>query len=407
MKRLTDQEKKQLGTIIHHYRNHYFHSHLTNKNDYKQINFCKGICSQAQLSRLENGDILKDNEIYKELLNKLHLKLEKLSPKDQLLFTTYYENIIKFQNDDALIINYNEYVMRINQFQNLFKDNIIYTHYNFALEFVILTIAEDYDEASTIIEDVESILDILPSSLMVLTLQYLGNYWSHEANYVKAIKFYLLSIEHMHKNRINNYIIYTDIASNYIKMSQKLYAIKYLELGLDYFRGTNHFLILERINRLYALIYLMEGYYEDCHVYLTNALKLVQGTNNKKRESRIYSLLSVLQYLIGRYDQAIHYIDQAIQLFDDEYYICLNLIINKKLNNLSQNKVFNDKHLECIKTLYFGVQDIEEYYENQITKIINEIRVELKALIVFEMYKYYKDNKKYKKSLDLVESFIL
>ena len=219
MKRLTDQEKKQLGILINYYRNLYFRSKNKYAQEFKQVNFCKNICSQTQLSRIENGEVIQNQEIYVALLKKLKLFCEKIPAKEIMIFNTYVDNILISQNDDRLIINYSEYVTIVNQYQVIFRKNIIYTHYNYVLEFILAILNNDLEEASYIINDIEKTLEILPDTLLILALQYLGQYYHFLQDYDNANKYYLFALEHMHKYNINNPVIYLDIAYNYMKKS--------------------------------------------------------------------------------------------------------------------------------------------------------------------------------------------
>ncbi len=405
MKRINDIEKKQLGHLIHYYRNLYFRSQAKDKEEYKQVNFCKNICSQAQLSRLEHGEILKDQEIYDAFLKKLRLNLEKVSTKEYVLFETYFENVLTYQNDDDLVINYNEYVLLINKCQNIFKKHIIYTHYNYALEFILSILSHDIEEAKYIVSDVENNLDILPPKFLIITLHYLGIFYHLIDDYDKANKYYLLSIEHMHKNKINNAIVYIDIAYNYVKMNQCIYALDYISKALDVFIDTHNDEILESIYRCYGLINLKNKYYHDGLNFLTTALKYSQKTNKNHLIINNYNLLSVGLYLVNQVDKALNIINKALKIKKTERAMLIKYVIEHKLGQKDDIQLKN-KDYQLIINLYQREEYKEEYFEKEIEPKLSHLSETINLFILNDMYQYYKENKKYKKALELLETYM-
>ncbi len=406
MKRINDTEKTQLGHIIHYYRNLYFHSEATDSDAYKQINFCHQICSQTQLSRLEHGDVLKDQEIYASCLKKLKLNLEKTPMKEYILFETYFENILTYQNDDDLIINYNEYVMLINRFQNIFKNNIIYTHYNYALELILSILNGDIEETDYLIDDVENNLDILPSKFLILTLHYLGIYYHIKNDYNKANKFYLLSIEHMHKLNINNSIIYIEIALNYIKMNKCIYALDYLNKALEVFINTHNHEILESIYRCYGLIDLKNKYYADGLNFLLTSLDYSKKTQKNDLILNNYYLIAIGLYLTGEYENALETIEETAKFKGNEIGRLIQLIINIKLNKTLNTNKFKTEHCQLIANYYIS-DDKENNFETYIEPTIKDFSEAIRLLILNDMYDLYKENKKYKKALELLEKYMI
>jgi tetratricopeptide (TPR) repeat protein len=404
MKRVTDEEKHKLGIIIHHYRNEYFHSKIESNNQYKQINFCKDICSQAQLSRLEHGDVIRDSEIYEKLLSKLNLRLEKLMSKDVMLFESYFDKIITYQNDDNLIINYNEYIVAINKFQNIFKDNIIYTHYNYALEFIISIIAEDYEEASYLVEDISQTIEVLPKKYASLTLHYIGNYYNHNHQYDIANKFYLVSIEYMHKHGIKNQLIYVDIAYNYLRVNRLIQSFDYLNKALFTFENTHNYLILHRIYKYLAIIFLKQYDYAESLVYLDKSINCFDDSKKRDLLSDLYNLRATINYLNENYHDALDDCKQSIKLKDNDKGKLIDSIIKYKLNQ-EVNYTFEDVYNK-IKAMYLEQGDKEVFFHDKLEDQLIKFDEDLKFLLINDMYHYLKDSKKYKKALDIYEHYI-
>jgi tetratricopeptide (TPR) repeat protein len=402
MKRLSELEKKQLGILIQYYRTAFFRSATKNKEDYKQVNFCLNICSQAQLSRLERGDVIKSIEVYQKLLEKLNLACEKIPPKDFLIFETYFDNILIFQNDDSLAINYNEYISIINNYYNIFKNNIIYTHYNYALEFIIAILNKDISEARILIEDVESTLEILSPKYLVLTLQYLGKYFHLTRNFIKANKYYLLSIEHMHKYNIWNPIIYLDYAYNNIQINQYNYTLDYLYQALNSFSDSDNYEILAKINYCYALVYINTKYYEDGLNFVIKAIEYSKKVNKRSLLKQQYLLLACLFYLIEDYQKALINVLEAEKLSNDEDSKLFKYIIEKKLMIKNTYEFSSDIY----QNIYHYYDD-SNHSEYKLVNSIKHLSDSLKIIILQELYQYYKNNKKYKRAIDLMEVYML
>ncbi|MDF2699830.1 MAG: hypothetical protein K0Q49_1386 [Haloplasmataceae bacterium] len=405
MKRFSDEEKKQIGLLIHYYRNQYFHSNNKSAEAYKQIEFCKNICSQTQLSRIENGDLIKDQEIYEMLMVKLNLSLDKISTKELMFYEAYVDNLLLYQNDDSLIINYKEYIGVINKYQNIFKKNIIYTHYNYALEFIITILNEDLEEASYLLENIEDNLDVLYPKLLILTIQYLGSYYQMINNNSKANKFYLLALEHMHKNNIKNPIIYLEIAYNYMSLGKYFNSLENLYIALNIFENSNNYAILEKIYRFYGIVYLKNRYYEDAIKYFNKAISFCMDKQSSL--SINYVFISICNYFSGNYKNTIDYIDKAEKVQSTEKNKLLKTIYNYKISNKKEKVVFENKIYNKIVKLYYSDDDLEEYFEEYLKNMINKLSDDLKIVILRDVYYQYKEENKYKKALDHLEEYMI
>jgi hypothetical protein len=400
MKRLNDNEKRQLGYLIHYYRNQLFKSQLENKNDYKQINFCSHICSQAQLSRLENGDPIKDQAVYEQLLQKLQLQCEKLLLKDIVFFEKTFKEILVYQNNDDLIINYQQYILLVNQFQNQFKKNIIYTHYNYALEFILMILNDDFEEAEYLLDDVIGTLDILQGEYLILTLHYLGLYFSHGHDYRLAVKYYLSCIEHMTKLNVRNDLVYIELSYNYICMNDLLRAISYLD-QVQYLLDRNNFLMLERIYRYYSIIYLKKFYYDECKEYFQKAFKLIENINKPALKSNLITIKCIALYLKHDLEGCKEQLELAKKLDYSDRIKILDRIIN---HDIKLKNKYQDKSYTVLDTFYEAV-DRESYFEDELKNYLPNLAPDLMILVIYEYYHYLKDHKKYKKALDLAEQY--
>lgn len=403
MKRLNDEEKRQLGLLIFYYRSSYFRSARNDNENFKQVNFCRGICSQAQLSRLENGEPLKDHEIYWLLLDKLNLKYERISSKEVLTFESYYEYIYEYQNNDQLAINYNEYILMINHFQNVFRNNVIYTHYNYALEFIVNILNEDLEEAYILLELVEKTLDILPPQLLILTLHYIGKYYYLINEYHVANKYYLLSLEHMHKNNLSNNVIYFDIAINEIKRKSYIQATYYLNRALGFYLNTNNQLTLGKIYFYFGLLYTLNKEYDISYRMLNKALEIAHTIHKRELLVNIYNLYVVNLYLTENLQKALIYLNEALLVESNKISRLLEVLIKHKLKQNPDDNLLGDNYFEIYQ--FVKLEDKEKYFEEVIELKLNKYDILIQHVVLNELYVEYKTKKKYKKALELLEKY--
>lgn len=404
MKRLSDLEKKQLGVIIQYYRNYYYRSNIKNKEQFKQVNFCNGICSQAQLSRLEHGDVLKDHNVYYALLDKLNLFYEKVSAKDYVEFESYFENILMVLNDEHQVINYNEYLFVINKYHNTFKKNIIYTHYNYALEFIVAILNDDVEEATCLLEEVENTLDILKPKLLVITLYYLGLYYHLIKDYNQANKYYFLALENMDKENINIPMVLVDLAYNNIRFGKYLYALNYLYQAKELLDNSHRYVILTKIYQYYGLVYLYTKYYEDGINILNKALEYSIKANKRYLILQVYCLLVVGHHLNGDKLEANNILLEVKEKYVDEEIELISFIIkNSKEDSLIN---YHTKYFSLVQEFYLLPNNRDDYYENNLEKILPHLPDSIYLLLINEIYSIYKGNKKYKKVVDFLEKGI-
>lgn len=399
MKSLSDLEKRQLGFIIHHFRTMLHRSGRQDRGQYNQVNFAKGICSQTQLSRLENGEVLKDGIVYYELLSKLNLKYEKVAQREITHFEQYIQGILDFQNNSKLIINPKNIFLMSLHFQNVFKNNIILSVYNEALEFIAHILNEDYQEAGHLVNDMEGLLEIFSDQLLVLILHYLGKYYTGIYRYQTAIKYYLLSIENMQKYGIDNPIIYYDLAMNYFLNNKNLKAIGYLRLAFQAYIDTDYDLILEKIYWLYALIYLKQGYFEESLENLFLARNVVAKRKTSDLTINHLLLEASIYYLQGKIDLALNISDQINQISNTDYVHVFQFIFSqdKKVPELT------NKNLKLIIEFYMHENRVY-YYDNILKYHLERIPLLLRLIILADYYRYLKETNRYKKALELGES---
>ena len=383
MKRLNDTEKKQLGVLINYYRNAFFRSNTANYEDYKQINFCRDICSQSQLSRLENGEVLREQDIYYIFLNKLNLSFEKVPAKDYSYFTAYVENIWQIQNNDNLTLNYNEYILVINKYQNIFKKNILYTHYNYVLEFILLILDEDLEEATYLLEDIENTTEILYPKLLILCLQHLGKYYHRTGDFGKSNKYYLLAIEHMYKNKIDNPIIYVDTALNNIKMGKYVYALDYLHKAHSHFTGSDNYRILGDIYSYYGLLYLYRKYFDDAINAFFVSLGYGKKINKPLFLQKQYLFLSAGFYVTEDYRKSEMYLAEAEK------------VLYEQIKRATQHK--------SVWEFYRSKDD--NIFQINLKNIPGLLPEYIRIIFIYDLYEHYKKNKKYKKALEITERY--
>lgn len=400
MKRLSSVEKQQLGTIIHFYRQQLYKSSIPNRDDYKQVHFCKGICSQAQLSRLENGDVLKNNEVYRLLLEKLNLSMERLRLGDSERFHQLFLDVLMYQNNDEYIINTLHYHHYIQSYQKIFHRNIIFTHYNYALEFIIFVLEENWEEASYLLEIVEETLDILPPVYLVLTLHHIGLYCMHQQQFQEANKYYLLAIENMNNHDIENPLIYIDYADSLMRTHDYLIAFSYLNQAKQQLSETNNHLLLARIYRSYSIIYLVRGYYDESrqHLVWANEQLHQSSQDNHDDERSNWFVEACLFYVLNMKDELRLLLKQMNRFPSHPWINYLKLLAREPVDLSKNDPVFQLLH-------QFSQSDNKEQSFHLLSNYLDQLPFILAYLIVLDFYRHLKIKNKYKKALEISEQY--
>ena len=402
MRRLTEQEKKQLGLLIKYYRQALYRSRSQDRREYTQKNFAKGICSQAQLSRIENGEVIRDHEIYGALLKKLNLSHERLKGRDTFLFDEFVHNLLFDLNRSDRVIDYERAYRQLEYFQGLFADNIIYLHYTYALELVLLVLHEDYDEAGALYDLVEGTLDILPNPLLILTLQYLGRFHSQNKNFKKAQIHLELALEHMLSERVDNPSVFLDLAQNAIWLNEDRKASAYLAEAGEHFKQDP--LLRALIDYYYSIIYAKAGEYDESIGKIYMALEHLQHYPYPvpQRKNKLIIALVIMHLLngdrLGARDVLIT-VPKEHQT-DDHHFLFAYIARDFTLFPLIQ------RHYNKLADFYMA-KEKDRVFELDIASRLYDYPYPLILLILKDYYWYLKARKKYKKALDLIERYRL
>ncbi|HHU08375.1 MAG TPA: hypothetical protein GXZ59_08545, partial [Clostridiaceae bacterium] len=366
------------------------------------VAFCRGICSQAQLSRLENGGILKDNEVYRKFLDKLNLPFDRVGLVDNSLFEQAMDDILVYQNSDDLIINARRYEALIEDFQRKFRNNIVYTHYTYVLEFIVYVLEDELDEARTLLEYILGTMDILPPKYLVLALHYLGIYYAKSHQYNDAYKYYTLALENMLNEGIKNEIIHVDLAVCSIHLRQHLYAVASLNKAFATFSQTTKHWITAKIHVYYSIIYLVKGYYDESRKHLEEAnhqLNLSKHSNLEVRGMMLCTSVA-LSHMKNEPDMAQATLVRAIEVYPNETTALLQSII-EGLPYAGESTIYR------ALSNYFNGGHKEKVFENHRHAFIQRLPIIVKHIVVMDYYHYLKDKNKYKKALQLIEHYRL
>lgn len=134
---ILEEDKTKLGKIIKYYRTNDYK--INNPNFWSINDFIEDdngyICSNTTLSSIENGEIIKDNDIYDKLLKKLNLKYN--YKKDLSLLHNKYSSIIEeqfenFVEKDILMDSIKKYIDELKPY----GEYVIEKEYIIALNFL-------------------------------------------------------------------------------------------------------------------------------------------------------------------------------------------------------------------------------------------------------------------------------
>lgn len=266
---IPEDDKIKLGKIINYYRVNVYKERYP--DSWSINNFVQGeygnICSSTTLSQIENGVIIKDNDIYDEILNKLGQKYNYEKNLSDI-HKAYGEKIIyNFENykDTAVTSLIKDYIVELNPYKNyIFEKEFIY-----ALEFSLKTVNM---EMKSNVNKLLKLFSIYPASIRILIA-----------------------------DRINSYI-YNFGDSNEKRKSHKVFKL---------YKSNSYRL---KTNRIYTL--LRKKYYYKAMLSLLELQNYYEKENNILGQLRIYSIKLILLEEIGS-TEWFNEVDQVLPIFKE------------------------------------------------------------------------------------------
>lgn len=389
---ISGNDKKKLGTIISYLR----------KNQYSKIepldwigkdfivdDFGDSICSRRTLSKIENGEIVFDEDIYDNLLKKLGLKYNYngMAEEDEL------NHLFQKLNRATQYINKDEEEEIIKEILKIYKAYDI-----FAIESVIYnTLKFFFDNKEKLddkkIKDLILLYDIYPDSLQ-LVLRRTSIFYCYEYSNKSLLnelseKFKLSDLESTLDKYI--YIIVLKVNKRYITAIERLISLKDISKN-----NRNNLLEIECLIHLCDFARLI-----DSKELVELSLKLEKVLNNLKSNSNSNNL-GIYYYNLGLFfdnsnmpHHSLNYYLESISLNNKLFLRAAFEAFNVcEKNNLEIPKEFvqNEYLLEVIPSNFSSNEDILLIlYNYYLRKHYNKAPVILEDYITRNIVKLFKE----------------
>lgn len=391
----------------------------------KQTVLAKGICSTSYLSKIENNSTVPSEEVINLLLERLNLKIEKVSneEEDKFIKTFYelYKNAI-IQRDKELIREslYEFSAQKIYYLQP--KNYYTYNLYLFRLQLILNEKKENLQPLYDIILKTEENFDDIQRFMSNLNL---GLYYYLNEDYDKALNKLEHSLRFVHNVSNNEWEIadfHNVLSLVYFRCNEFFNTINYASKSLTYYKDN---LLFERAIDNYIVIGMAHKKmrkYEEAEKNYNLAKKLVLDYKVSNYEGMIYQNIGSLHAIQERQEKAIEYYKLSLKSKEENlnaegYLITILSIIkeyskqsnheevlrwcNKGFDSLEKIKSKTDmesdsyySHFEIYRSLHSETDELELVLKKGINhfETIRDDRHVQKYSILLADY-YYKQNK--------------
>src|SRR5690554_1209680 len=141
---------------------------------------------------------------------------------------------------------------------------------------------------------------------------------------------------------------------------------------------------MAKIYKYYALIYLYNKNYDAALNYLMDALQYIKNVKKISLEKKLNNLIAVVSYLKGEYEEALNIIKKSLDIQEGEL---LHFIFNRKDEEVTR---FSERKYQVVAMFYLSNTNKEIHFEYFIRPIINQLPDEIRLVLVYDIYIYYK-----------------
>ncbi|MGM8216038.1 tetratricopeptide repeat protein [Bacillaceae bacterium W0354] len=290
-----------LGAMIQYYRT---------KKGLTQKELANGICSVSYLSKIENGSIETKQDIIQMLFDRLDVNYIEITSYDTQtinekilsLYKRITENNLKAAKN--ILTDLKRIITPFHQkeSQNLFE--LIHLYY--------LIENKNSDEVERRIQNVIDLKDYFTGEHTYYYHKIIGVYYNFRAYPSMAIDYFYKAKAILEKLSIKDPELYYLLAISYTRMQQPAHSIYYCQIALEQF--TND-LLYARVTDCYNLLginYMQLGVYDIAKSYFHQILNSRPMGDVIRIKVRSYHNLGLVYYEQGDYDQALHYINKAL-----------------------------------------------------------------------------------------------
>lgn len=376
-------DKKKLGKIINYYRVNIYkgkHPDLWSISSFVQGEY-GNICSTTTLSQIENGTIIKDNDIYDEILRKLGQSYNYKSDLTEVhkIFGNKILDCYENYKDQEVVYLVKEYIDKLTPY----KDYILEKELLYALEFTLKVVdSEMRRETYKLLE----LISIYPFAIQTLLIDKINSYTYNYGNLEEKdnVDKILIKLTKNTSYRLKTNQIYNLLRKKYYYKAM----INLLELQNHYDKGINilgllriysiKLILLEEIgsnewfNEVDQVLPIfkehLEKYKEHIIIYIHNIA--IGCMNRKKYKLALELLVLVLENSINFYLPTAIYINQICTITGAKVPTIAN---SREYNSGYYPKVFNIIYkFYILKNDNTPADELEKYIFQKIRPIFTE-----------------------------------
>ncbi len=361
----------------------------------KQTTLAEGICSTSYLSKIENNFTVPSEEVVKPLLQRLQIRLEKISPEDEYkvienLYSLYRDSIIK-RDRSKIKETLGQYSIRKINFTNL-KNFYSYNLYMFRLILIldeeVVTLQPYYKVLLKMEEDFDD------KQKFVLYLN-LGIYHYLNSDYelsLQKLEKALSIMNHSYYEEWELADFYNVLSLAYFKQHEYFNSIHYATKSQNFYKDH---LLFERAIDSYIVMgmaYKNMKNYRESEKYYNLAKKLAADYKLPQYNGMIFQNLGSLYAIQQDSVRAIEFYKQSLQYKEENphsigYMITVFSIIKEYSKQSNSEKVLywcdngltniksvhNDRSCEFLKyTYHFDIYKLLHLKSEQLEQVLKK-----------------------------------
>lgn len=233
----------------------------------------------------------------------------------------------------------------IENIKKLEDDRLLMNHYNSIA--TIYAEFEMYNEAKKyLLQGVKKSEEVKDSNYLFIFNVNLAQIYQKETGYDKALEIYKTSLDYFLMNRsyANASNLYLNISDIYSELKQFDSANIYYDRGINISKGTQSEGLMARLQLSYGLSLIKQQRYQEAKKQIIQSLDVIKRINAYNYEQEAYEGLSEINSKLGLYIEAFKNLQRANEI----------------------KELLNEQKREQ------KIRELEERYENEITRLENK-----------------------------------
>lgn len=338
-----------IGAMIQFYRT---------KKGLTQKELASGICSISYLSKIENGTIEPKNDIAEMLFERLDVDYIEITTHDTEMINQKILLLYKRISEDNLksakkILD--DLKRLITPFHSIESQNLFeLIHFYYLIE------EKNMKEVERRYQYISELEDKFPDEHLYYYYKIVGVYYNFRAFPNQAIDYFYKAKAILEKLSLKDPELYYLLSISFTRMQKPAQSIHFCQIALEQF--TND-LLYSRVTDCYNLLglnYMQLGVYDIAEEYFQQILNSRPMGTVPKIKLRTYHNLAIVYFEKDDFDQALYYIDKALD-FDYPSYDRINSFFVKSsiyyykgdLEKAEEYLLKGEKELQKTKSLKF------------------------------------------------------